>query len=158
MAPSVYQPTPLPARINLDDLDTRKQLMMGSKQSKVPANVSSADSVLPPVKTITSATERDKILRDQLNQTSKKIIEDDLTEYIDSQSSCGRVPEFRSWIRRFHKEYDDAWFESNFIRLENAFRPIWIKRTGQPINSSKETNLLDFWDAPIKSDEQFSLL
>ena len=158
MAPSVYQPTPLPPRINLDDLDTRKQLMMGNKQGKIPASVSSSESALPPVKVISSVAERDKILRDQLNQTSKKIIEDDLIDFIESQQKLGHRPEFRAWIRRFHKEYDDSWFESNFVRLENAFLPIWTKLAGQPSNSSKQTDLLDFWDAPSKSDDPFSLL
>ena len=164
MPPSVYQPTPLPARINLDDLDTQKQLNEASKNVKVPANVASPDPLgsVPPAKKIDSVAQRDRILRDQLNQSGRKVIEDDLAGYLEERKLRGKSSGFRDWIRRFHSEYDDAWFNSNFIRLENAFLPIWMKLSGEePSISAPSANLLDFWDsepppAPSKpADDSF---
>jgi len=32
---------------------------------------------------------------------------------------------FESWLRNFHSERNDEWYAQNYVRVRNAFRPIW---------------------------------
>jgi len=148
MPPNVYLPTPLPARLNLDDLDTRKQLQAARQDSKTPAHVGTAAVISEPPRKATSPTDRDRLLRDKLNLSGKKVIEDDLADFLESERVQGRRGEFRKWLRRFHNEYDDSWFDSNFTRLENAFKPTWVRLVGESPKITPAADLLDFWDAP----------
>jgi hypothetical protein len=62
---------------------------------------------------------------------------DDLRQYIETQKMrsnvLSKLPSadnhdlLMSWIRRFHSEYDDAWFSENEERLYVPFKGIWDK-------------------------------
>ena len=70
---------------------------------------------------------------DEMKRKSHEVIEKDLEDYMEKTPEISR--NFRSWLRRFHSEYNDPWFEKNFRRLEISFRPIWEGRANDGMTS-----------------------
>merc|ERR1712228_1017505 len=65
-------------------------------------------------------------VQQQADEDSNEVIKQSIREYLqqsggDASSEDGGL--FRAWLRDFHKEYDDTWFEQNLMRIDLAFRP-----------------------------------
>jgi hypothetical protein len=79
---------------------------------------------------------------------SRRLIEDNLRQFLVKHAAAS----FREWLRDFHGEYDDKWFEANYQRLELAFKPIWDDRLKSK-SVNKSVDLLEDFFAPEKKKE-----
>ena len=128
---SRYQPTSLPVRLDLSRMDTASQLhevvsRKGAYSSPRPA--------------------REEIYRDEMTRMCNELIEKEIQAYIICHMNCAINEEdsFYSWLRHFHSEYDDSWFDMNRERLIRSFRPLWS------LNYNKSPSAV-----PIEFKEQF---
>lgn len=120
MTDSVYRKTPLPARLNLNDRNTRQQLMTG---------VSPEDNGRGSLEGVGPAASS-SALQSQKNCTD--VMRQDLRGWLGEHGIDGPPPSMEAeqramwqWIRDFHKEYNDDWFARNMPRVLEKFRPVF---------------------------------
>jgi len=119
MSDSVYRKTPLPVRLNLSDRNTREQLHTG------PEEKANGRGALEGVGLATSAKQSEQNCNDVMRQ--------DVRSWLANNGMEGPPPSGEaeqramwSWMREFHKEYNDEWFARNMPRLHEKFRPIFM--------------------------------
>lgn len=143
MTDSVYRKTPLPAKLNLGDRNTRTQLSAGAPEAE------STRGALDGVGVATTA----KSVGD-CNDVMRKHVEEWLEEHEIRGPPPSPEAEQRAmwqWIRDFHKEYNDDWFTRNMPRLHQQFKPIFMARmramkkaTAPAAAAGPAPNLLEF--------------
>ena len=74
------------------------------------------------------------------------ILDKDIQAFREKNSNAS----LDGWLREFHKEYDDGWFNANRVRLRETFVGHWNRATGENITVTKgasvntaATSLLD---------------
>ena len=140
----IYKPTPLPARIDLTNLDTQGQLKQSKE--KFPAAAVKTTEVEATVAAVPL------LVSTQISDHKRKgfeLIEKHLEEFLGRNSVESN---FRSWVRDFHSEYDDPWFIRNFKRLETSFKPFWDARN-QKQSSTRIEHLTDVFSGQPKPAE-----
>eukprot|EP00444_Apocalathium_aciculiferum_P027152 CAMPEP_0183429974 /NCGR_PEP_ID=MMETSP0370-20130417/49221_1 /TAXON_ID=268820 /ORGANISM="Peridinium aciculiferum, Strain PAER-2" /LENGTH=275 /DNA_ID=CAMNT_0025615149 /DNA_START=74 /DNA_END=901 /DNA_ORIENTATION=- len=158
MTDSVYRKTPLPAKLNLNDRNTKAQLGAGAPETE--SNRGALEGVG------CSSSTPAKQSQDDCNTVMRK----ELQEWLATHDICGPPPtpeaEQRAmwqWIRDFHKEYNDDWFARNMPRLHQQFKPVFMaemramKRAlaavAAPAPQGAAANLLDFDQVPARGTE-----
>lgn len=146
MGDSVYRKTPLPARLNLNDRNTKVQLSSGVSEKE------SGRGALEGVGCSQPAL--------QSKQDCSNVMRDELKAWLVSKGVEGPFPspeeEQRAmweWIRQFHKEYNDDWFTINMPRLHAQFKPTFMaemkvmksqnQSKQQPPSNASTANLLE---------------
>jgi len=143
MTDSVYKKTALPARLDLNKRNTREQLQNATddKRGTLEGAASSSSSAA-------KSSQRD------CNDVMRK----DLQTWLVDHGITGPPPSAEaeqramwSWIRDFHKEYNDDWYARNMPRLRDQFRPIFMQeiksmkaKAGQSESTPMADDLLDF--------------
>ncbi|CAE7574840.1 unnamed protein product, partial [Symbiodinium sp. CCMP2456] len=67
-------------------------------------------------------------LRSEADFHSAQVVRQHVLRFLDSQAaeeSSDREGLFFRWLRDFHSEYDEAWFEQNLMRIDLAFRQMF---------------------------------
>lgn len=120
MTDSVYRKTPLPARLNLNDRNTRQQLLAG------PSPEDNGRGTLEGVGPAPSSS------ASQSQKNCTAVMRDDLRDWLHDHGIDGPPPSVEAerramwqWIRDFHKEYNDDWFARNMPRVLEKFRPVF---------------------------------
>jgi len=118
---STYKPRALPKRLDFSKSDGN----VGRhpyKNSKLLARDHSPDQASIP-------------LSPDIQSAFLNLVKENLRNYVEKRVADGQGNSrtimqndsdiFRGWVREFHSEYDDAWFEVNERRLLEPFRKIW---------------------------------
>lgn len=120
MSDSVYRKTPLPVRLNLKDRNTKSQLSTGAEEK------ANGRGALEGVGLASSASQSQKNCTDVMHK--------DLRDWLDNNGMKGPPPSGEAeqramwtWMRDFHKEYNDDWFARNMPRLHEKFRPVFME-------------------------------
>mmetsp|Transcript_32755 Transcript_32755/g.74890 ORF Transcript_32755/g.74890 Transcript_32755/m.74890 type:complete len:331 (-) Transcript_32755:108-1100(-) len=153
MSESVYRKTPLPAKLDLSNRNTADQL----KNGVIDDGRGELEGVAA-AKTVAKS-----------QQGCSDVMRKDLQAWLAKHGITGPPPSQEAaqramwtWIRDFHKEYNDDWWARNMPRLLEQFRPIFqeeMKRMqGPSVMTPKEgstpsrgQDLLDFSGAPESS-------
>lgn len=119
MSDSVYRKTPLPVRLNLSDRNTRDQLSTGVAEKE------SGRGALEGVGLASSASQSQK--------NCTEVMRKDLRDWMANngmqtppQPGEAEQRAMWTWMRDFHKEYNDDWFTRNMPRLHEKFRPVFM--------------------------------
>lgn len=122
MTDSVYRKTPLPARLNLSDRNTREQLQSGSHTEDKRGSLEGVGLA----RVGTAA---------QSQQDCTDVMRQDLAAWLAKHGIEGPPPSQEAegramwqWIRDFHKEYNDDWFTRNMPRLHERFKPVFVEK------------------------------
>ena len=67
------------------------------------------------------------------------ILDKDIQAYREKNGSAANLD---GWLRDFHKEYDDFWFNSNRIRLRETFANHWNRATGEQVAVDKTAEVV----------------
>jgi len=116
MSESVYRKTPLPAKLDLSNRNTADQLKNGA----VDDGRGELEGVAA-AKTVAKS-----------QQSCGDLMRKDLQAWLAKHGITGPPPSQEAaqramwtWIRDFHKEYNDDWWARNMPRLLEQFRPIF---------------------------------
>lgn len=121
MSDSVYRKTPLPVKLNLSDRNTKEQLGTGPEEK---ANGRGALEGVGLAAASPAGTSQ---------KNCNDVMRQDLRDWMKSNGMEGPPPSGEAeqramwtWMRDFHKEYNDDWFARNMPRLHEKFRPIFM--------------------------------
>ncbi|KAF4691474.1 hypothetical protein FOZ62_030454, partial [Perkinsus olseni] len=131
----LYNPSSLPVRIDLSAPDTLEQLRKASRNPRVPsscfATSTTATTETAKEEQQHSRGDRSMQLRSEGRARGRLLIESNLERYVrklrkkEPTLDCSTEDVFVSWLRYFHKEYDDEWFSKNYKRLAHGpFREV----------------------------------
>ncbi|KAF4734453.1 hypothetical protein FOZ62_031789, partial [Perkinsus olseni] len=172
----LYNPSSLPVRIDLSAPDTLEQLRKASRNPRVPSScfaTSTAATETAKEEQQHSRGDRSMQLRSEGRARGRLLIESNLERYIrklrkkEPTLDCSTEDVFVSWLRYFHKEYDDEWFSKNYRRLAHGpFREVFdaFNNIGDDVHPSADTSadagrtntndLLMFEEIQDKQDSQ----
>ncbi|CAE7552656.1 unnamed protein product [Symbiodinium natans] len=74
-------------------------------------------------------------LRSEADFHSAQVVRQHVLRFLDTQAHAREAEDreglFFRWLRDFHSEYDEAWFEQNLMRIDLAFRQMFEEAVAQ---------------------------